>query len=236
VKSWPTALLALSGLVPLLGLLSSPPEVMLLLYTVFVGAWLVRNCLARGLARLPGPKELHLVLTFLLAGVLTESLAWGNNYLKAAPEPALFHPQLIPDLIIGFGFYGGWAFAWMLALRWFKFSRWEPFVITGVQGIFFEQLGAVFRAMLQILSTQPFQAIFFGVYVFAVHGAAAALGLVAGHPQFDREARGYNWLRFPVILLLMVSFAFAGCWIVGMLVEIFGGLPEKRSITEHLFW
>jgi len=57
--------------------------------------------------------------------------------LKAAPEPALFHPQLFADLIIGVGFYGGWGFAWWLAFRWFRFSVAEAFIVTGIQGIFF---------------------------------------------------------------------------------------------------
>lgn len=90
---WRGRLFLLSGLVPLVGLLARPPDVMLLIYTVFVAAYAMRGRLRAWADRLPGPATLPLVGLFVLSGRLTESLAWLNNYLKAAPEPALFHPQ-----------------------------------------------------------------------------------------------------------------------------------------------
>jgi len=83
------------------------------------------------IVRLPGSAALHLVVAFLLSGSLTETLAWINNYSKEAPQPALLHPQLIPDLILGMGFYGGWALAWLIAFRWFRFTLLEVFLVTG---------------------------------------------------------------------------------------------------------
>ncbi len=91
--AWGRRLLLLSGLVPLLGLLARPPDVMLLIYTVFVATYAMRGRLRAWADRLPGPATLHLAALFVLSGTLTESLAWLNNYLKAAPDPALFHPQ-----------------------------------------------------------------------------------------------------------------------------------------------
>lgn len=229
-------MLVLTALVPLLGLTSRPPDVMLLIYTVFVAGCLFQRRLAALVGRLPGPLALQLLLGFLIAGALTETLAWTNNFLKAAKEPALFHPQLGADLIIGIGFYGGWAAAWWIAFRWFRFKLWETFVITGLQGIFFEQLGAVFLAMVRAWAANPFLSVLLGLYVFAVHGSAAGLAMVPVLQRLDAPARSRSWLRFPVVIALMVGLAFAGCWLVQAVASLFGGLPPKRDIIEHPFW
>jgi len=236
MKSWKKALLVVSGLVPLLGLFSRPPDTMLLIYTFFVVAFLFRGNLAAFLERLPGHASLHLFILFLLSGSLTETLAWIGNFLKGAQEPALFHPQLIPDLILGMGFYGGWAIAWLIAFRWFRFNLLEAFVVTGFQGIFFEQLGAVFVEMLSVFASNPLLSILLGAYVFAVHGSVTGLAFAPLIRRFDVPHRSRHWVRFPVVIALMVSLAFMGTWLMNTCALLFGGLPAKRSIVEHPFW
>jgi len=54
-------LFALTGLVPLFGLATKPPDTMLLVYTVYVAAYFGRLPLARLADRLPGPVFLHLL-------------------------------------------------------------------------------------------------------------------------------------------------------------------------------
>lgn len=235
-RNWRAALLVLSGLVPLLGLLSHPPDPMPLIYTVFVLACLFRRRLAALVERLPGPVALHLLGLFLVAGALTETLAWASNYLKATKEPALFHPQLFADLIIGIGFYGGWAVAWWIAVRRFRFKLWETFVVTGLQGIFFEQLGAVFLAMVRAWTVNPFQSLVLGLYVFTVHGSVVGMAMAPLLARFASPEKSRSWLRFPVVIALMVGLAFAGCGWVQAAASLFGGLPPKRSIVEHPFW
>jgi hypothetical protein len=156
--------------------------------------------------------------------------------LKAASEPALFHPQLLVDLWLGMGFYGGWALAWLLAGRWFRYSVGEAFVVTGLQGIFFEQLGSVFVAMVRTAPTNPLLALLFGLYVFAVHGSAVGLALAPIASHFDSPVKRRHWLRFPVVIGLMVGLAIAGTWLAAAAWLPFGGLPPKRSIVEHPFW
>ncbi len=233
---WKTGILIATGLVPFLGLFSEPPGVMALLYSLFVAAFILRKQARMIYQKLPGAHAVKVTVLFLLAGVLTETLAWLDNYLKAAQEPTLFHPQLLADLIIGTGFYGGWAAAWLIVMRWFRFSVKEAFLVTGLQGIFFEQLGAVFVAMLVALSSNPVSAVFLGVYVFLVHGSVAGLAMIPIEADADRRKRSSHWVRFPVVIVLMVSLAFTGCAIVGLVSGLFGGLPPKRSIVEHPFW
>lgn len=207
-----------------------------LIYSVFVIAWLFRKPLSNLYDRCPGPHVVKVAALFLASGCLTETLAWLNNYLSAATDPALFHPQLFADLIIGIGFYGGWAVAWLIALIWFRYSAKEAFFVTGIQGIFFEQLGAVFLAMLSLFRSNPATALLFGVYVFLVHGSAVGLAMCFQEKDAHNDQRSGHWIRFPVVVVLMVAGAFAGCAIVDFVAELFGGLPEKRSIIDHPFW
>jgi hypothetical protein len=236
MTTWGRALLIISGLVPLLGLLNRPPDTTLLIYSTFVVACLARRHLARWADRLPGPAALQLLASFWVAGSLTELFAWMSNYFRSAAEPALLHPQLIADLILGLGFYAGWAVAWLLAMRWFRFSLAETFLITGFQGIFFEQLGAVFIAMLRALPTNPGLSILMGVYVLAVHGSAVGLAMVPVLHRFDAPTNSRHPARFLVAMALMVPLAVAGTWLAGALALVAGGLPPKRSIVEHPYW
>ncbi len=231
-----SVLFILSGLVPLLRLCQRPADTALLIYTCFVAAWYGRPWLARAMDSLRGSVALKLVGLFIISGTLTETFAWGSNYLKAAPEPALFHPQLLIDLWLGIGFYGAWAVAWLLAGHWFRYSLREMFFVTGLQGIVFEQLGAVFLAMVRVVTTNPLLAVLMGVYVLAVHGSAAglALGPVAHH--FDSPAKSHHWIRFPVVMVLMVGLAFLGTWLAAAVWLPFGGLPPKQSIVTHPLW
>lgn len=233
---WTRILLIGAGLFPLLGLLSRPPDTMLLIFSIFVLVCFVRDSVAKGLQVVSGRIEIQLLVLFLVSGVMTEFLAWLNNYLKEAEEPALFHPQLIPDLIIGVGFYGGWALAWGITLRWFRFRVVEAFLVTGFQGIFFEQLGAVFRVMMAEFESNPLLALILGFYVFVVHGSIVGLALSPLVRRLADGNRSRHWIRFPLVILLMVSFAFLGCWLVVKGADVVGGLPPKRSIVEHPFW
>ena len=207
-----------------------------LIYAVFVVVFLFRGKLSVLVECLPGRASLQFFILFLLSGSLTEILAWISNYLKEAPEPALFQPQLIPDLILGIGFYGGWAIAWLIAFRWFRFTLLEAFVVTGFQGIFFEQLGAVFVEMLSVFASNPLLSILLGVYVFAVHGSVTGLAFAPLIRRFDIPQRSRCWVRFPVVIALMVSLAFIGTWLMNTCAFLFGGLPAKCSIVEYPFW
>ena len=236
MKSWKISLLVASGLVPLLGLLGKPLDMMPLIYAVFVVVFLFRVKLSALFEHLPGHASLQFFILFLLSGSLTEVLAWISNYLKKVPEPALFHPQLIPDLILGIGFYGGWAIAWLLAMRWFRFNLLEAFFVTGFQGIFFEQSGAVFVEMLSVFASNPLLSILLGVYVFVVHGSVTGLAFAPLIRRFDVPHRSRHWVRFPVVIALMVSLAFIGTRLMNTCALLFGGLPAKRSIVEYPFW
>lgn len=236
MQGWKRGLFIFSGVVPLLGLFGHPPDTGLLIYSVYVLAYLLREPLTRLADRIPAPPAVALVGLFLLSGCLTETLAWSSNYLKAAAKPALFHPQLFADLIVGLGFYGAWAAAWLIALRRYRFTLEESFLITGFQGIFFEQLGAVFVLMVRTLPVNPFFSALMGAYVLAVHGSAVGLAMIPVIHRFDAPENSRHWSRFLVVMVLMVGLAFVGTQVAAWLTLPFGGLPPPRSIREHPFW
>jgi hypothetical protein len=231
-----TVLLISSGLLPLFGLFSRPPDPQLCICTAFVVVLLFRGRLEARIDLLPGSAALHLVVAFLLSGSLTEILAWTNNYSKRAPQPALFHPQLIPDLVLGIGFYGGWALAWLIAFRWFRFTLLEVFLATGLLGIGFEQLGAVFLVMVRTFKGNPLQSLVIGAYVFVVYGSAAGLALAPLVNRFDSPQKSRSWARFPVVIALMFTLSATGTFLIGLCALAIGGLPPKRSIVEHPLW
>ena len=105
-----------------------------------------------------------------------------------------------------------------------------------VYGFFFEQLGAVFMAMVRLWPSNPLLSVVFGLYVFLVHGSAVGLAMTPIVHRFEGPAKSSHWARVPLVVALMVGFAFAGCWLVGGISLAFGGLPPKRSIVEYPFW
>ena len=121
-RFWKT-LFAVSGVLVLLGCLDSP---VLLPYPLFVLAYF-RNW------HLPikGKPFVRLVLSTYLSTLLLESGAWLSEFIKNSPDPALFHPQLVPDLIMGIGFYAAWWLTWGLVLRKYRFTVSQVFITTG---------------------------------------------------------------------------------------------------------
>ncbi len=166
-------LLVFSGLIPVLGFVTSH-DATLLIYTLFVVALLNRQGLARTFERIQLPINLKFFCALLIRGWLTEFFAWLGSYLKHDRTPALFHPQLIPDLILAIAFYGGWAIVWLLVLRRWRFTLGQVFFTTAFLGIFVEQNGAVQAAIIASLGN-PLLAIILVLYICAVYGSIMGL-------------------------------------------------------------
>jgi hypothetical protein len=220
-----------SGAVPLLALCGSPPDPMLLIYSVFVGAWAVRGRLTA--IRLPLPGWLAYLGLMVLVGFLTEALAWAANYLARAEQPALLHPQLAYDLLLSPGIYGAWALGWIVVARRWRFSVAQVFVVQGLYGILLEQQGAI---LLQGIQAMPVGLILW-LYVFLVYGSAAGLGYLPFEQRLSPpEANGSRW-RFPAAFLLQfVSTAIVAiAWTVGL--QALGIIiPEPEPIWQSPFW
>lgn len=224
--------MVVAGLIGLPGLLGDPPDTMLLMITVYAVAWFSRVPLTRWVARLPFPTAVTSIGLCIIAGWIAETLAWMSSYLASEPEPAMLHPQLIPDLILAVMFYGAWGVAWVLLRRRYDYSLKEVFVLQGLYGVLLEQLGAVFLAGL---FSMPVGLILWA-YVFVVYGSIMGIAYLPIEPQVRRPgSRSGRWK--PVIsfaVLLVVSLAVM--LILGSLFDLLDLLPEKRFIRDHPFW
>jgi hypothetical protein len=159
-----------------------------------------------------------------------EFLAWLGSFIEQNPEPALFHPQLIPDLLLGIGFYSGWVLAWWLILRRWSFSILEVFVLQGLYGVVVEQDGAI---LLLGISQFPLGMVFW-VYVFLVYGSTMALAFLPFRASFPNQ-KSSLW-KYPALLLLMVLFVYIFFYVFALLWTALGLIPEAGSIVERPFF
>lgn len=229
-------LFVLSGAIPLLALLASPPQTMLLIYTLFVAVVLLRERIQIDSFQSETRGVAVLGVSVLLSGLVGETLAWANNYLARTDPPILFHPQLIPDLILGVGFYGGWGIAWMFITRRFAFTFREVFCTTGVMGIAVENNLAVLKAILASLFANPLHATLLGLYVFAVYGSMAAIAFVFLDRAINASRQGHHWSKYPLAIVLMFVCASLLTVLVHVAAKPLGLIPPKRSIVEHPFF
>lgn len=225
-------LLGLSGLLPFVLLLTEPPSPTLLSYSLFVAVYLMRSRLGRLVGRGPVPVLLALVPLTVVSGLFTELFAWTDSYLHCEPGPALFHPQLGPDLIHGIGFYASWGLAWSLLLRRYRFRLGEVFAVQGLYGVLVEQQGSV---ALTGLVTLPAGLILWG-FVMLIYGATAATPYALIVDRLQLGQRSDHWSKYPIALVsLGLCLALIGlAW--GAVIDATGWLPARQPICARPFW
>ena len=234
--------LILSGLIPLLSLFSSPPDPILLIYSFFVFAFLFRHRLVKFVKRIPLRSSVKFTLLVIAAGLIAECLAWLGNYLSRSENPALLHPQLIPDLILGIGVYLGYAVAWIIILRYYRFSLLSVFISAGFLGILIEgNFDMSYWPLISIIKNliaDPVTSISMSAYLFIVYGSLMGLGYLLVEEEFyDNDSKKSNrWIKYPIAIVSM----FVGAWIfsivVGLIVKSLGLIPEPKPIWEHPFF
>lgn len=218
-----TLLFTLSGALVLLICLKAP---VLLPYPLLVVAVL------RGW-RLPhiGGTGTSLLLSTLLATLVLETGAWADNYLRNAPEPALFHPQLIPDLIIAIGVYAAWWLTWWWMLRKYRFTTLQVFLTTGLYGVLIEQQGKIFIAGLSTMPT----GLLLWAFVALAYGSTMALATFLVRNRFDAQ-RDARWKQ-PLTWLLLFAMTFATSFVWGLVLQATDAIPPKKlPMREHPFW
>lgn len=216
-------LFALSGVLVLLVCINSPA---LLPYPLFVLTYL------RGW-RLPvkGVPWQRLLLATALCTLVLEASSWLDNFIRNDPAPALFNPQLIPDLILGVGVYAAWWLTWGLVLRRFHFTARQVFLTTGLYGILIEQQGKIFLAGL---SAMPVGLILWA-YVALAYGSTMALAFFLVRDSFTAE-RDTRW-KYPLAWLALYLLTFVTSFIWGLILLLLNFAPvAKLPMQEHPFW
>lgn len=201
MKAWTRLALCASGAVPLLVAVIQG-DTTLLVYPVFLVVYLAVPRFRRpGQHQSPGWPVV--VISVIASGWTAEVMAWTSNYVADASRPALLSPQLLSDLFLAVGFYGGWAVAWILVLRRYRFSLTEVFAVTGVMGVFVEQNGSVAASILGGLRADPLTSVILAVYVFTVYGSI--MGTASLLARFDTRSsvQSGGWLKYPAVVVLM---------------------------------
>jgi hypothetical protein len=214
--------LAVSGATPILGLFATPPSPTLLIYSLFAVD------IFRG-PRRRGP--ITFWLSVLAAGAITETLSWVDNFLKCNPAPGLMHPQLVPDLIHGIGFYSTWALAWLWLLGRYQFTLPQVFVTQGLYGVIIEQQG---RILLAGLMAMPVGLVLW-IYVFLVYGSTIGIAYNRYRPGRQPESAG-GWRKYPIALLALLVAIVPGAATWTLLISALGLNPLPAPICERPLW
>lgn len=235
-------LLVVTGCIPVLGLFDPAPDPMLLLYSIFVFAFLFRHRLVGFVKRIPLKSSVKFALLVIAAGLLAECLAWLGNYISHSENPALFHPQLIPDLILGIGIYLGYAAAWIIILRYYRFSLLSVFVAGGLFGILVEGFSDMsywpLIFIIKNLITDPVTSILLSAYLFVVHGSVMGLGYFLVEDEFRENDRNKSnsWIKYPIAIVVMFAGALIFSFIFSLIVKSLGLIPEPGPIWERPFY
>jgi hypothetical protein len=196
---WQILLLALSALIPFIGLFSTPSDPNLMIYTLFVVVYLLRGRLSRWLAAVP-PLIVFVGICWA-GGLLSESLVWISNMNSGQTAYMDFYLEYGTHIANWVPFYLLVALVWGFSLRVFDFRVWEVFLTAGfLFGVLIEQRGAIF---VQGLQTLPAGLIFW-LYVMVVYGSYPALAYALAQPGFARRPRRET--RWKIVVVLAALF------------------------------
>lgn len=225
-------LFILSAFIPLISLFSIPQDPLLLIYTAFVGVFIIKKYFFKKELEIQN-SSLKLALLIFVIGMITEALAWANNYYARRPEPALFHPQLFYDLLIGISQYGAWAIIWTFLIKRFNYSLIEIFALQGIYGVLLEQKGAVF---IQGLMSMPVGIIFWA-YVFVVYGSIPALAFVLANYKKNEELQNKNkFKKYLLTLVCLLLFSTISMIAWGLLLNALKIIPSPQPIWLRPLW
>lgn len=225
-----TILFALSGFVPLFAGIGNPT----LGYSLFVLFYILRSKITTFIERIQLSIQLKFGLLVMLFSLgILESLSWLGEYLAKSETPALFHSQLIPDLIVTSGFYFGHVIAWLILLKFFKFSLEQVFITQGLYGVLAEGNGAIF---MQGLVTLPL-GIFLWLFVFFAYAPAVGTAYLLTENQFKQSMNPQRnpWIKYSlaIILLFLISYGIIFTWGTFLFDKV---LPATKPIWEAPFW
>lgn len=226
VHRWRRHLFALSGLATLAASIGAP---VLLPYPLLVAS-------LRWGWRLPAgiPDGRRLLIATLAACLVLETGAWAHNFIRDAADPALFHPQLLPDLLMAAGFYAGWWLAWWWLLRRWRFTTGEVFTIAALYGVFIEQQGRIFLLGLQTLPTGAL----LWLFVALAYGSTMALAHVwAGGQTAENAARPHGRWKYPAALAAMCVGSVGLMILWNLPLSWLDAIPPERlPMRSHPFW
>jgi hypothetical protein len=153
----------------------------------------------------------------MLFGLLTEVFAVLNNLSLPPEKRILLSPNPVLDLVYGVFYYFLLIATWYILIRAFTYSKTEVFVITGIYGIFTEEVGQVFLRIF----TVPVVGLLYAIIVSFVYGIFPMLAYMVGEEKLGRR-RANVVVRFLVAApVLFVEWAVYGLFVLPTLKRIF---------------
>jgi hypothetical protein len=211
-------LFIVSGILPILGVFADPPTVMVILYSIFVFAYLW-NENKNAAAEIGKNKWVSLLVNALIVLFVSETLAWLDNSFTRFKNPgALFSTNYIQNLVLGSGFYVGLAFGWFFVSRFYLFTTRQAFCVYGLCGIFLEQSGAVFAQAAAFFFVNPAVSLLLLLYVFLVHGSISGLIYMYSKPVFTGTKNSF--LKYPLAFLCLLAGIMIGSVLSGAVSRV----------------
>lgn len=119
----------------------------------------------------------------IIFGLVTEVFAIIENLDVPPEQRILLHADPFSDLVLGFFYYLFVIGTWYLLVKRYAYTKKELFLITGVYGIFTEEMGQVFIRMITI----PFYGQLYAVYIVFVYGIFPMLAYHLTQDRFTKQ-------------------------------------------------
>jgi hypothetical protein len=188
---------------------------MLLIFPIWIFTYLNREPLRRLVRGVPF--SVSFIGFGVLFGLLTEVFAIVNNRSLPPEKRILLSPDPVLDLVYGVFYYSLLIATWYFLVRAFTYSKTEIFVITGIYGIFTEEVGQVFLRIF----TVPVVGFLYAIIVSFVYGIFPMLAYMVSEEKLGAKKSGVV-VRFLVAApAFFVEWAAYGLFILPALKRVF---------------
>jgi hypothetical protein len=145
-----------------------------------------------------GNKSYKFVLVGLILSAFIEIFAIMQNIgqPESVRSVTLFHPDPIPDLILGLVYYSVLITTWYLILRKINFSTKAVFCLAGLFGVVCEQNGAVLLVLLA-------GGVVVALFVFFVYAVYPMLAHYITRESFSQDRITPKWWHYPLALAIL---------------------------------
>ena len=199
-------------LLTVIGISGNP---MLLIFPMWIFTYLLREPLRRLVRGVPF--SVSFIGSGVFFGLLTEVFAIVNNRSLPPEQRILLSPDPMLDLIYGLFYYSLLIATWYVLIRGFTYSKKEVFLLTGIYGIFTEEMGQVFVRIF----TVPVTGLLYAIIVSFVYGIFPMLAYMVSEEKLGAKKSNVI-IRFLVAApVLFVEWAVYGLFVLPALKRVF---------------
>ena len=210
---WRRVLLVFLGLVLIVtGVADNDP--MRLIFSMWIFVYLLRDNLVNYFNRFSLP--VAFVGAGVIFGLITEILAIIANSSVQPEQRILISPDPVLDIIYGFFFYFLLMATWYLLLKKIHYSKKEVFLLTGILGLYGEELGQV---LIRVF-TVPWVGLFYAIIIVFVYGIFPMLAYLLTEHRFKAQQRNVFFRWFVACLALFLQWALYGLYLLPFLKSI----------------